>query len=65
MMLNFARPAALQLDAAQPSRYQTAILSGLQPRPVYAGTVPARTVARRRAANKAARASRRINRRTA
>lgn len=32
---------------------------------VYAGTVPAATVARRRAANKVARASRRANRRSA
>ena len=32
---------------------------------IYGGTVPASTVARRRAANKAARASRRANRRSA
>jgi len=32
---------------------------------VYAGTVPAATVARRRAANRVARASRRANRRSA
>jgi len=43
-----------------------AVLLGLSNRGkhVYAGTVPAETVARRRAANKVARKSRRANRRT-
>lgn len=42
--------------------YQLAILNGLQGKPVYQGTVPAHVKARRRAANKVARASRRKNR---
>jgi hypothetical protein len=41
---------------------QRAILSALQNKHVYAGTVPAATVAKRRAKNKVARHSRRINR---
>lgn len=45
-----------------PNPFAVAILRGLQGRPIYAGTVPAKTVARRRAANKAARRSRRQNR---
>lgn len=61
-MIRFADRLTAQLDAAQPSRYQTAILGGLQPKHVYAGTVPPAVVARRRAANKVARASRRHNR---
>lgn len=44
-------------------RFQRTILTALQRKHVYAGTVPAATVARRRAKNKAARKSRRINRR--
>lgn len=43
-------------------KYHTAILAGLQGKPTYAGTVPAETVARRRAANRVARRSRRVNR---
>lgn len=43
--------------------YQRTILAALQSKHVYAGTVPAATVARRRAKNKVARKSRRINRR--
>ena len=65
-MFTFARPAAAQLDAGQPSTYEAAILFGLSLKPssdIYQGTVPAKTVARRRAANKVARASRRANRR--
>lgn len=43
--------------------YQSAILAGIQLMPtVYQGTVPAHVKARRRAANKVARASRRRNR---
>jgi hypothetical protein len=51
-------------DVAEDSPYQKAILRGIQ-RPgmhVYAGTVPAKVVASRRAQNKVARASRRGNR---
>lgn len=44
------------------SPYSLAILRGLQSKPVYQGTVPAATVAKRRAANRVARASRRMNR---
>lgn len=40
------------------------ILLALQGKHIYAGTVDPETVARRRAANKVARRSRRINRRT-
>lgn len=57
----------------RPSLYSRMILAGLQPpaswsgrrngKHVYAGTVPHAEVQRRRAANKAARASRRRNRR--
>lgn len=53
-----ARTAALP----QWSPYQLAILNGLQTKVVYQGTVPAHVKARRRAANKVARASRRANR---
>ena len=42
--------------------FQLAILNGLQSKVVYEGTVPAHVKARRRAANKVARRSRRINR---
>jgi hypothetical protein len=48
----------------EPSDYQLTILGALQAtgKHVYAGTVPAKVVARRRAKNKRARMSRRINR---
>jgi len=43
--------------------YSLAILNGLQYKhPIYFGTVPEKTIARRRAANKVARASRKRNR---
>jgi len=42
--------------------YQQNILAALQAKHVYAGTVPAHVKAKRRAANKVARASRRVNR---
>lgn len=50
-----------------PNQFQGAILGGLNRRAkhVYAGTVPEETVARRRAANKRARAQRRTNRKRA
>lgn len=41
------------------------ILRALQSRDIYQGTVPAKTIAKRRAANKRAKASRRINRKAA
>ena len=45
------------------SRFQQAILGGLQQgKHVYGGTVPPATIAKRRAANKIARRSRRQNR---
>ncbi|WP_165350455.1 hypothetical protein [Xylanimonas protaetiae] len=42
--------------------YGKTILRALQGKHVYGGTVPAATVAKRRAANRAARRSRAINR---
>jgi hypothetical protein len=50
------------LDGQQNS-YGLAVLGGLQVKHVYGGTVPAATRDRRRAANKVARRSRRLNRR--
>ncbi len=49
---------------AGPAPFQLAVLHALQGgrRHVYAGTVPASTKARRRAANKAARRARRVTR---
>lgn len=47
-----------------PSRYSVAILAALQAKPIYHGTVSADTKAARRAANKRARAARRVNRNT-
>ena len=46
----------------EPSMYQLAILTALQFKPVYLGTVPAHVKARRRAAGKVAKASRKKNR---
>jgi hypothetical protein len=46
----------------EPNLYQVTILVALQKRAIYAGTVPAHVVAKRRAANKVARRSRRANR---
>lgn len=43
-------------------RYSRTILAALQDKPVYQGTVPAKETARRRAANKVARASRKADR---
>lgn len=42
--------------------YALAILMALQRKPIYLGTVPHHVKMRRRAANKVARASRRVNR---
>lgn len=49
-----------------PSPYAIRILLGLNRtgKHIYAGTVPAATIAKRRARNKVARASRRVNRGT-
>lgn len=44
------------------TEYARAILAGLQGKPIYEGTVDPVTVAERRARNKSARRSRRINR---
>lgn len=46
-----------------PEKYQRIILAGLQGRQLYEGTVPAATVAKRRAANRAARRARATHRR--
>lgn len=46
----------------EPTSFELAILNGLQTMQVYQGTVPAHVKAKRRAANKRAAASRRINR---
>lgn len=52
------------IHTSGPSSYSLAILGGLQRLPhIYEGTVPAATVQARRATNRRARASRRINRR--
>lgn len=47
----------------EPTAYALAILMALQSKPVYRGTVPAATAAKRRAKNKVARKSRVVNRR--
>lgn len=47
---------------SQPHPYQQSVLYALQGKHVYAGTVPAHVVARRRAKNRRARVSRRVNR---
>jgi len=49
------------LDTPQ-ARHSRQFLAALQHMPTYAGTVPAAVVAKRRAANKAARVARRVNR---
>ena len=50
--------------STEPTRYQRSILGALNQtgKHIYAGTVSAKVVARRRAANKVARQSRRVNR---
>lgn len=53
--------AATSMTAAR-SPYGFRILLALQSKPMYEGTVPADVKARRRAANKRARAARRNNR---
>lgn len=52
------------MNRTEPDNRGAAILAALtnRARHVYGGTVPPQTVARRRAANKAARLSRRVNR---
>jgi hypothetical protein len=50
------------VEDSGPSSYELAILSGLQRKQVYGGTVDPVTVSERRAANRRARANRRINR---
>ena len=50
---------------ANPTPSSLAMLTALQARKVYEGTVSAKTVRSRRAANKAATKSRRINRKRA
>lgn len=65
MQLTHIAPAARRLltDAAAPLRYKNAALGALQGQPhIYGGTVAPAVVARRRAANKVARRSRRVNR---
>lgn len=60
------RPTVLDLFLgrveAEACSYDKAILRGLQSKACYQGTVPEAVVAERRRRNKAARASRRINR---
>lgn len=66
-MIGFSPSTTAALRASQaPGRYQRSILAALQRKrgEIYAGTVPPAEVARRRAANKVARASRRRNRRS-
>lgn len=50
------------MPSVAPSVYALRILSALQDRHMYAGTVPAKIVARRRAAGRVARKSRKLNR---
>ena len=59
-------PAPIYTDPNAPASYSLAILGGLQEqRHIYGGTVPFEVVADRRRKNRAARKSRRINRRSA
>lgn len=56
------------MTATEPTPYSLAILAGLQgkrPGEMYAGTVPAHVKAKRRARDKVARMSRRVNRKGA
>jgi hypothetical protein len=46
-----------------PSTYQLTMLLAIQRKPMYLGTVPRAEIDRRRAANKRARAQRKVNRR--
>lgn len=48
--------------STQPNPYGKAILSALQSKPIYTGTVSKATVAKSRAAGKVAKASRKQNR---
>lgn len=50
------------IKIAEPNHYSLRILGALQAKPMYLDTVSADTKARRRAANRVARRSRRINR---
>lgn len=50
------------MTATTPGSYALTILGALQKRAMYAGTVPVKTVRRRRAENRVARKSRRLNR---
>lgn len=57
------RLEATMREHTEPTSYQLAILLGLQNTPhIYAGSVPAHVKASRRARNRQARISRRINR---
>lgn len=49
-------------EAPAPSRWSLAMLRALQSKNVYQGTVPAHVTKRRRAKNKVARKTRRLNR---
>jgi hypothetical protein len=61
--------APVKLDLAEPGReptqYDLAALAGMARKPMYGGTVAPGTVDQRRRRNRAARQSRRINRKTA
>ena len=46
-----------------PSQASLGMLTALQGKPMYQGTVPAATIAKRRKRNKTAKASRKLNRR--
>lgn len=52
----------IEKDYREPTRFEKAVLRGLQFKHVYGGTVPPAVVAERRARNRMARRSRRINR---
>lgn len=49
-------------NALEDNEFQKAMLIGLQGKPTYTGTVPTAVIEKRRARNKSARKSRRINR---
>jgi hypothetical protein len=60
--LAFLGPESPPMNLTEPTPYQLAILNGLQSRQVYAGTASPIKVAARRAKNRVAGRSRRINR---
>ncbi|QNN99196.1 hypothetical protein SEA_FAUST_98 [Streptomyces phage Faust] len=56
-------PFKIETENVGPSSYQLTMLLAIQSKPMYLGTVPRAEIDRRRAANKRARAQRKVNRR--